>query len=185
MPRHLAGAVIALTVCATSAIAAPGPMTPSPAPATPQAIARCIWASLPNTTRAALVASGPTIDDIGNAVGAMNPALMDLAQSQCPHPATPEIQEAAKDAWAGTVMANWAQGELAARYRIAAPALDLAWSHVPLAQRRLIAGGFDQPPQAVRANVAGFAAELRLTDPGALDLLSAWSIAQIRLASLG
>ena len=75
--------------------------------------------------------------------------------------------------------------ELAARYRIAAPALDLAWSHVPLAQRRLIAGGFDQPPQAVRANVAGFAAELRLTDPGALDLLSAWSIAQIRLASLG
>jgi hypothetical protein len=55
---------------------------------------------------------------------------------------------------------------------------------VPPAERRQIAAGFDQTPGAVRGNVTGFAAELRLTDPVALDLLSAWAIAQVRMATL-
>jgi hypothetical protein len=185
MPRRLAGAIVAFALVApgVSAHAAPTDAA-SPASATPLAIARCIWVSLPNTTRAALVASGPTIEDIGRAVAGMNPALMALAQSQCPQAADAQIQEAAKDAWAGTVMTNWAQGELAARYGVTAPALATAWSRVTPAQRRQIASGFDQAPEAVRANVAGFAAELRLTDPAALDLLSAWAIAEIRLSTL-
>jgi hypothetical protein len=148
------------------------------------AIARCTWAALPDRTRAALIASGPSIDDIGKAISNMNPALMELAQSQCPSPQTPQIETASKDAWAGTVITHWAEGELAARYGVTPSALTVAWSRVAPDQRRLIGAGFDSTPEAVRANVAGFAATLRLTDPVALDLLSAWAIAEIRLSTL-
>ena len=169
-----------------AALAAPAAaQAPTPAsPVTGMAIARCIWAALPDRTRATLIASGPTNDDIGKAVSGMNPALMELAQSQCPSPETPQIEAASKDAWAGTVITHWAEGELAARYSVTPAALAVAWSRVPPDQRQQIATGFDSTPEAVRANVAGFAARLRLTDPIALDLLSAWAIAEIRLSSL-
>jgi hypothetical protein len=114
----------------------------------------------------------------------MNPTLMQLAQSQCPAPTTQASADATKDAWAGTVMTNWSEGELAARFHVTHEGLARAWSHVPPAERRQIAAGFDQTPGAVRGNVTGFAAELRLTDPVALDLLSAWAIAQVRMATL-
>jgi hypothetical protein len=179
MPRRFAVIVLAAALCGPAAA-----QTPAPAPASPLAIARCTWDALPARTRAALVASGPAIDDIGKAVSEMNPALMQLAQSQCPSPATREIDAAAKDAWAGTVMTNWAEGQLASRYRVTPAALALAWSRMPAAARRQIAAGFDKPPEAVRGDIAGFAAQLRLTDPVALDLLSAWAIAQMKLAAL-
>jgi hypothetical protein len=149
----------------------------------PLALARCLWAALPATTRARLVASGPSIDDIGKAISNMNPALMQLAQSQCPR-ATNQTESAAKDAWAGTVMTNWAEGELNARYHVTPTALGQAWSRVPPATRRRIAAGFDETPEAVRGNVGAFAADLGLADPPALDLLSAWAIAQLKLAAL-
>jgi len=114
----------------------------------------------------------------------MNPALIQLAQSQCPSPATREIDAASKDAWAGTVMTNWAEGELSARYAVTPFALARAWGHVPAGARRQIAAGFDKEQSAVRGDVAGFAAELHLTAPVALDLLSAWAIAQMKLAEL-
>lgn len=164
---------------------APTPVPSAAAPAvTPIAIARCTWAALPMTTRAALIGSGPTIADIGQAMGNLSPALMALAQSQCPEPATKAMSDASKDAWAGVVMTSWAQGELAARYGVATAALLKAWSHVPLATRQQIGAGFDGTPEAVRPAVAAFGAELHLTDPAALDLLSAWSIAQLRLSAL-
>jgi hypothetical protein len=178
MPRRL-------VVIALAAACLGGPVSAqTPQPASALAIARCTWAALPTTTRAALVASGPTIDDIGKAVGGMSPTLMQLAQSQCPSPATQTIADAAKDAWAGTVMTTWAEGQLAARYRVTPAALAAAWTHVPMAARRQIVAGFDKPPEAVRGDIAGFAAQLRLTDPIALDLLSAWAIAQVKLAAL-
>jgi hypothetical protein len=180
--------VLAAVLCGSAAAQTPSPYPPasvvSPPPATPLAIAHCTWAALPDRTRAALVASGPTIDDIGNAVSGMNPALMQLAQAQCPPPGTPQIEAASKDAWAGVVMTHWAEGELAARYAVTPAALAAAWSRATPGERRQIADGFDKTPEAVRANVAGLAAALRLTDPVALDLLSAWAIAQIRLSAL-
>ena len=179
MPRRLALTVLAAALCG-SAAAQPA----QPQPASPLAIARCVWGALPATTRAALVASGPTIDDIGKAVSGMSPALMQLAQSQCPSPTTKQIADAAKDAWAGTVMTNWSESELSTRYRVTPAALALAWSRVPAASRRQIAAGFDKAPEAVRGDIAIFAAQLRLTDPVALDLLSAWAIAQMKLAVL-
>jgi hypothetical protein len=180
MPRRLAVTVLAAALSGSAAA-----QTPAPAPpASPIAIARCIWTSLPATTRAALVASGPSIEDIGKAVAGMSPALMQLAQSQCPSPATQEIDAASKEAWAGTVMTNWAEGELSARYAVGPAVLARAWSHVPPATRRQIAAGFDKSPEAVRGDVANFAAELHLTAPVALDLLSAWAIAQLKLAEL-
>ena len=94
------------------------------------------------------------------------------------------MNEAAKDAWAGTVMTNWSEGELAARFHLTHDALQRAWGHVSPAARRQIGAGFNETPDAVRGNVASFAAELRLTDPVALDLLNAWGIAQTRLAGL-
>jgi hypothetical protein len=174
-------AALAAAMCGLAAAQTPEPTAP---PATPLAIARCIWSALPDRTRAVLVASGPSIEDIGKAVADMNPALMQLAQSQCPPPATPEIEAASKDAWAGTVMTHWAEGELTARYGVSPAALAAAWSRVPPGDRRQIAAGFDKTPEAVRANVTGLAAALRLTDPAALDLLSAWAIAEIRLSAL-
>jgi len=180
MPSRFAVIVLAAQLGGPAAAQTP----PSAQPASPLAIARCTWAALPATKRAALVASGPSIADIGKAVSDMNPALMQLAQSQCPSPATREIDAASKDAWAGTVMTNWAEGELSARYAVSPAALARAWDHVPAAARRQIAAGFDKAPEAVRANVAGFAAELHLTAPVALDLLSAWAIAQMKLAAL-
>jgi len=180
MPRRFAVIVLAATLCGPAA----GQTPPSAPPASPLAIARCTWAALPATKRAALVASGPSIADIGKAVSEMNPALMQLAQSQCPSPATAQIDAAAKEAWAGTVMTNWAEGELSARYAVSPAALARAWDHVPAAERRQIAAGFDEEQAAVRGDVAGFAAELHLTAPVALDLLSAWAIAQMRLAEL-
>ena len=178
MLRRLA--VIALTAAVLGGPAA----AQTPAPASALAIARCTWSALPATTRAALVASGPSIDDIGKAVTGMSPTLMQLAQSQCPQPTTQQIYDDAKDAWAGTVMTNWAEGELSSSYQVTPAALALAWGRVPAAARRQIAAGFDKAPEAVRGDIAGFAGELRLTDPTALDLLSAWAIAQIKLAAL-
>src|SRR5580658_11106533 len=108
MPRRLA--VIALVALLGAGAAA---QTLSPAsPAGPLAIARCTWAALPATTRAALIASGPSIDNISDAVSSMNPTLMQLAQSQCPAPTNQATADATKDAWAGTVMTNWSEGEL-------------------------------------------------------------------------
>jgi hypothetical protein len=181
MPRRL---VIALALASLGGSVSAQTPQPASSPGGALAIARCTWAALPATTRAALVASGPTIDDIGKAVSGMSPALMQLAQSQCPSPATQAINEAAKDAWAGTVMTNWAEGELASRYRVTPAALALAWSRVPPSARRQIAAGFDKAPEAMRGDIAGFAAQLRLTDPIAFDLLSAWAIAQTKLAAL-
>jgi hypothetical protein len=183
MPRRLAVTVLAVATAVLGASAAAQAPPPAP-PASGLAIARCTWASLPATTRAALVASGPSIEDIGKAVAGMNPTLMQLAQSQCPSPPTQQIDAAFKEAWAGTVMTNWAEAELSARYAVGPAALARAWSHVPPASRRQIAAGFDKPPEAVRGDVAGFAAELHLTAPVALDLLSAWAIAQLKLAEL-
>jgi hypothetical protein len=183
MPHRLASILLAVALLAAPA-AAQTPPAPSSQPASPLAIARCTWAALPATTRAALIASGPSIDDIGKAITDMSPALMQLAQSQCPAPATKQIDEAAKDAWAGTVLTNWAEGELGARYHVTPAALARAWSRVPAANRRQIASGFDKTPDAVRGDIAGLAGGLGLTDPVALDLLSAWAIAQMRLAAL-
>jgi hypothetical protein len=183
LPR-LAVIFLAALLGASFGVAAAAQTPATAAPATPMAIARCTWAALPDRTRAALIASGPSIDDIGKAVADMNPALIELAQSQCPSAATPQIEAASKDAWAGTVMTHWAEGELAARYSVTPAALAGAWSRVPPDQRRQIAAGFDSPPEAVRANVAGFAATLRLSDPIAFDLLSAWAIAETRLSTL-
>jgi hypothetical protein len=183
MPRRLAPIVLAALLGAPAVAQTPPTAAASP-PASPLAIARCTWASLPATTRAALIASGPSIDDIGKAITDMNPTLMQLAQSQCPAPATREIDAAAKDAWAGTVLTNWAEGELAARFHITPTALARAWSRVPAPSRRQIAAGFDKTPDAVRGAVAGFAADVGVTDPIALDLLSAWAIAQMKLAAL-
>jgi hypothetical protein len=174
-----------LLALAALLFAGPALAQPPPAqPATPLAIARCIWDALPSTTRAALIASGPSIDDIGKAIGAMNPALMELAQSQCPSAASQADEEAAKDAWAGVVMTKWSEGELAARYHVTPAALTRAWARLPAAPRAEIAAGFDKTPEAARPAVAPFAAQLGLTDPPALDLLSAWAIAQVRLAAL-
>ena len=181
--RALTIAIVTAAAFAAGTTTAQAPTAAAP-PASPLAIARCTWASLPSTTRAALIASGPSIDDIGKAISDMNPTLMQLAQSQCPAPATREIDAAAKDAWAGTVLTNWAEGELAARYRVTPAALARAWSRVPVASRREIAAGFDKTPDAVRGAVAGFAADIGVTDPVALDLLSAWAIAQMKLAAL-
>ena len=183
MPRRLALIAVGLLL-ASPAVAQPGAPTAAPTPTSPLGIARCTWAALPATTRAALIASGPSIDNISDAVSSMNPTLMQLAQSQCPAPTNQATADATKDAWAGTVMTNWSEGELAARFHVTRDALARAWSHVPPAARRQIGAGFDQTPGAVRGNVAGFAAELRLADPVALDLLSAWAIAQVRLAAL-
>jgi hypothetical protein len=180
MPRPLASIAAILTLAA-GPVAAQAP----PPTVTPLTIARCTWASLPDRTRAALVASGPSIDDIGKAMSDMNPALMQIAQSQCPSAPTRQIEAASREAWAGVVITNWAEGELAARYAVAPAALARAWSHVSPAQRRQLASGFDATPEASRGSVASFATDLRLTDPAALDLLSAWAIAQIRLAALG
>jgi hypothetical protein len=182
MSRRLAPILLAVVFGAPAAAQTPSAV--AAAPASPLAIARCTWASLPATTRAALIASGPTINDIGKATSDMNPTLIQLAQSQCPTPASREIDEATKDAWAGTVLTNWAEGELAARYHLTPAALARAWSRVPAANRRQIAAGFDKTPDAVRGDVAGFAADLKVTDPVALDLLSAWAIAQMKLAEL-
>lgn len=182
MSRRLAPILLAVVLGAPAAGQTPSAV--AAAPASPLAIARCTWASLPATTRAALIASGPSINDIGKATSDMNPTLIQLAQSQCPTPASREIDAATKDAWAGTVLTNWAEGELAARYHLTPAALARAWSRVPAANRRQIAAGFDKTPDAVRGDVAGFAAELKVTDPVALDLLSAWAIAQMRLAEL-
>lgn len=191
MSRRLASIALALVaICAPRAAVAQATPAPSPVPSaatpavTPLAIARCTWAALPMTTRAALIGSGPTIGDIGQAMGNLSPALMALAQSQCPEPPNQVVAEASKDAWAGVVMTSWAQGELTARYGVASPALLKAWSHVPLATRQQIGAGFDRTPETVRPTVATFAAELHLTDPAAMDLLSAWSIAQLRLSAL-
>lgn len=188
MPRRRSPAltVAILTVAALAAGTTPAQTEPVAAasPASPLAIARCTWSALPATTRAALIASGPSIDDIGKAITGMSPALMQLAQSQCPVPATKAIDDAAKDAWAGTVLTNWAEGELGARYHITPAALARAWSRVPPANRRQIAAGFDKTPDAVRGDIVGFASGLDLTDPVALDLLSAWAIAQMKLAAL-
>jgi hypothetical protein len=182
MSRRLAPILLAVVLGAHAAAQTPSAV--AAAPASPLAIARCTWASLPATTRAALIASGPSINDIGKATSDMNPTLIQLAQSQCPTPASREIDAATKDAWAGTVLTNWAEGELAARYHLTPAALARAWSRVPAANRRQIAAGFDKTPDAVRGDVAGFAADLKVTDPVALDLLSAWAIAQMRLAEL-
>jgi hypothetical protein len=188
MPRRrslaLIVAMLIAPALAAGTTAAQTPPAAAAAPASPLAIARCTWAALPATTRAALTASGPSIDDIGKAITGMSPALMQLAQSQCPAPATKEINEAAKDAWAGTVLTNWAEGELGARYHVTPAALARAWSRVPAASRRQIAAGFDKTPDAVRGDIAGFASGLGLTDPVALDLLSAWAIAQMKLSAL-
>lgn len=187
MPRRRSPALIIATLITTAIAAGPtAAQTPTAAaaPASPLAIARCTWSALPATTRAALIASGPSIDDIGKAITGMSPALMQLAQSQCPAPTTKAMDDAAKDAWAGTVLTNWAEGELGARYHITPAALARAWSRAPAASRRQIAAGFDKTPDAVRGDVAGFAADLGLTDPVALDLLSAWAIAQMKLAAL-
>lgn len=120
-------------IAATLLLASPAgaqPSSPTVAAPTPLSIARCVWAALPATTRAALVASGPSIDDISNAITGMSPALMQLAQSQCPSPTTQTVSDAVKDAWAGTVMTNWAEGELAARFHVTHEGLARAWSHV-------------------------------------------------------
>jgi hypothetical protein len=82
------------------------------------------------------------------------------------------------------VLTNWAEGELTARYHVAPAALARSWSRVPAASRRQIAAGFDKTPDEVRGAVAGFAADVGVSDPVALDLLSAWAIAQMKLAAL-
>jgi hypothetical protein len=180
MLRRLALAAL----CAAFAGAAVA-QTPSPAPPPgPVQIARCWWSALPNTTRAALVKAGPGIDDIGKAVTAMSPSLIALAESQCPIPSSRQVDEAAKDAWAGVVMTSWAEGRLKADYGVSQAALTRAWARVPASERRALIAGFDQTPEAVRPHVASFAASLKLTDPTALDLLSAWAIAELRLAGI-
>ena len=129
-------------------------------------------------------AAGTSVFRNLKAIGDMNPALMQLAQSQCPSAATPSEEEAAKDAWAGVVMTKWSEGELAARYQVKPADLARAWSHVPGASRSAIAAGFDKTPEAARPAIAPLAGQLKLTDPAALDLLSAWAIAQMRLTPM-
>jgi hypothetical protein len=185
MPIRMA--VIALLALLGGSAVAQAPSSPTSVAQPPSglAIARCVWAALPDRTRAALVASGPSLDDIGKAISGMNPTLLELARSQCPAPDTPQIEAAWKEAWAGVVITSWAESELAARYGVSPAALARAWSHVSPNSRRELAAGFNKTPEAARASVAPFAADLRLTDPVALDLLSAWAIAELRLSSLG
>ncbi|HVN01162.1 MAG TPA: hypothetical protein VMT68_13205 [Caulobacteraceae bacterium] len=188
MRRPLAATLIATTLLAGAARAQPPAPAAPPPPSTPPTgigIARCIWDALPAATRAALIASGPSIDDIGKAVGGMNPALMALAKSQCPTAPTPAVEGAAKEAWAGVVMSKWSEGQLAARYRVTPADLARGWARVPAPARSQIAAGFDKTPEESRPAIAPFAQSLKLTDPPALDLLSAWAIAQIRLAAIG
>ncbi|HZZ88596.1 MAG TPA: hypothetical protein VFE13_09715 [Caulobacteraceae bacterium] len=182
--RVVVGLALALVNVPAVAQIPAAPAPSAPASSSGPAIARCRWTALPDRTRAALIASGPSLEDIGKAISGMSPTLLDLARSQCPAPTTPQIEAASKEAWAGVVITSWAEGELAQRFGVTPAALARAWARVSPAERHALAAGFDKTPEATRASVASFAAELRLTDPAALDLLSAWAIAELRLSAL-
>ena len=179
-------AVLAVATTAGPALAAdPATGSVPAAAASPLAIGRCVWESLPKATRDALLAAGPTIDDFGRAVDAVDKSLMDLARSQCP-PVTSKAQEdAVAEGWTATILTAWSAAQLKSRYGVSQAALEASWRHVGPAARQALAADIDKTPDASRTEIAGQARELGLKDPAAQDLLLFWSMTQLKLAMLG
>lgn len=186
MGRQVAAAALAAALAAAPAFAADTPAPASPAPAaSPVAIGRCVWKSLPKATKDALLAAGPTVDDFGRVLGAIDPSLMDLARSQCPQVGSKAEADAAANGWTATILTAWSAAQLQRRYGVTESALETSWRHVGPAQRRALAADMDKSPAAARPEIAAQARELGLNDPNAEDLLVFWSMTQLRLAALG
>lgn len=189
MPRprvRALGAVLAaaLTGPAYAADPAPPPTAP-PAAASPLAIGRCVWESLPKATRDTLLAAGPSVDDFGRAVDAVDKSLMDLARSQCP-PVTSKTQEdAVAEGWTATILIAWSAAQLKSRYGVSEAALETSWRHMTPAARQALAADIDKTPGASRPEITSQARELGLKDPAAQDLLLFWSMTQLKLAAMG
>jgi hypothetical protein len=180
LPRAFVGVVAALA--AGPALCA----DPAPAPAaSPLAIGRCVWEKLPKATRDALVAAGPTVDDFGRAVDALDNSLMDVARSQCPPIASKAQADEVAAGWTATIITAWSAAQLESRYGVSQAALETSWRHVGPAARQALAADMVKPPEAARLEIAAQARELGLKDPAAQDLLVFWSMTQLKLAALG
>ena len=193
MPRAVSRAFVgllatALVLSPALCMAASEPPPPAPAPAAaanPLAIGRCVWEALPKATRDALLAAGPTVDDFGRAVDALDKSLLELARSQCPAVTSKAQADAVAEGWTATIITAWSAAQLKARYGVSEAALETSWRHVGPAARQALAADFDKPPEASRPEIAAQAHELGLDDPAAQDLLLFWSMTQLKLATLG
>ena len=187
MLRRAAGALFAAALAIQPALAADAQSAPgAPAPtAGPLAIGRCVWESLPKATRDALLAAGPTVDDFGRALDAVDKSLMDLARSQCPTITSKAQADAVAEGWTVTILIAWSAAQLKSRYGVSEPALEASWRHVGPAARQALAADVAKTPEASRPEIAAQARELGLKDPQAEDLLLFWSMTQLKLAALG
>jgi hypothetical protein len=182
MPRRLAFLAVFAALTAAPALAD----TPPPAPpATPLAVGRCLWESLPTATRDALVASGPSIDDISKALGGLNPALIDVARAQCPRPVTEADAQKATEAWTSLALSSWAQVQLARQDKVTSAALTAAWAKYTPAERAKFSADEDKPPETERANVAPLAQALGVTTPNDIDVLAFWVLCRLHLDAMG
>jgi hypothetical protein len=181
----LATALAAGQAPCMAAPAAPAPASAPGAAAGPLAIGRCVWEALPKATRDALVAAGPTVDDFGRAVDAIDSSLLDVARGQCP-PVTSKAQaDEVAAGWTATIITAWSAAQLKSRYGVSEAALQTSWRHVGPAARQALAADMVKPPEAARPEIAAQARELGLVDPAAQDLLVFWSMTQLKLAALG
>ena len=187
MPRSLERAFVGLLAAAlaTGAAQAADTSPAAPSAASPLAIGRCVWEKLPKATRDALLAAGPTVDDFGRAVDAVDNSLMEVARSQCP-PITSKAQaDEVAAGWTATIITAWSAAQLKSRYGVSEAALQTSWRHVGPAARQALAADMVKPPEAARPEIAAQARELGLVDPAAQDLLVFWSMTQLKLAALG
>ncbi|MFI4973553.1 MAG: hypothetical protein ACHP84_03325 [Caulobacterales bacterium] len=167
------------------AVSAPAAMPALAAQATPAASAQCIWRTIPAKARSAVLAAGPSLDDLEAAMNAISAATLKSATRRCGVSGPDQGRDVAA-AWAAQVLETWSQTKLRARYRVSDAALELAWRHVPELNRAQLMAA-DQEPGAASGVAAlhGMTEELHLSGDEAGSLVAVWGFARLKLAQFG
>jgi len=179
----IAAALVATAPAAAAQSAAPPP-PPAVAPAYVSAL--CVWRALPDITRAQLLAAGPGVNDLAQALKTDAAAALQTAGDGCHVPAAGAAHDDELQAFTFVVVEAWASARLHSGFGVDEAALRQAWARVSADTRaKVLAADLEPTPDDAIATLADFTAGLHVTDPAAKLLVAIYASVRLHLAPLG
>jgi hypothetical protein len=182
--RHWKNAAVGIVACllALGPAAPAQPVAPNPALTS----AECVWHALPDAARAQLMAAGPTVPELAQAIKTTDAAAIQSAEAGCSVPAPGPAHDDYAQALTFLVVEAWSASRLQSGFGVDEAALRQAWANVPAATRQavLTADNDPTPDNAITA-LSAMTDALRLTSPDAKLLVAIYASVRLHLAVIG
>jgi len=156
----------------------------APAPAYVSAL--CVWRAVPDPVRAQVLAAGPGVSDLAQALQTDAGAAVAAAADACNVPAAGQAHDDHAQALTFLVVEAWSAARLESQYGVGEASLRQAWANTPAVTRAEVLKADDDPtPAAAIAALAPMTASLDLTVDDAKLLVAIYASVRLHLAAIG